>query len=514
MTQEAATYQEGSARRKWMVLAILCLPLFILSLDNSVLNLALPSIARDLGSRASQLQWIVDAYILAFASLLLVSGAIGDRYGRKRLFQIGLALFCVGSLCAALSNSTGMLIFFRGFSGFAGAMVMPSILSLVVNTFPNPKERAQALGIWAAVFALGASIGPLVGGTILGLFHWGAVFLINLPVVAITLILARFFLSESKGDDAPKPDILGMLLSTIGLFVLVYGIIQAGEKGWTDSAVLTYLGMGIFTVGLFTVAESKVAHPMLPLAFFKNKSFSVASSTMIMSAFGIASAAFFWSQYFQSVQGYSPISSAIRTMPTALIMFMVSIMSARIAGRIGIKLSISIGIFLSGMAFLYLSQILEVNTPYLSFFIGIVLIGVGLGMTSAPATNCVVGSVPMSRAGVASAMNNVTRQLGQALGVAVLGTVLNAIYRGKIDEITALPSLTGDAVGAIRSSIQSAHIVAGDLPVDIATTINDRANEAFVLGMNHAMFLGALVFCGAAFFSLILLPSKIQRPER
>ena len=512
MTQKAANQEDG-VRQKWMVLVALCFPLFVIALDNSVLNLALPPIARDLGSSTSQLQWIIDAYILVFATLLLATGAIGDRYGRKRVLRIGLALFGIGSLCAALSNSSEMLIFFRAFSGLGAAMIMPSTLSILVDAFRDPKERAKALGVWASVFALGAALGPLIGGTLLDYFHWGSVFYINLPVVVIALSLAYFFVRESKGESAPKLDIPGILLSAIGLFVLIYGIIEAGVQGWGDSAVLLYLGIGILVLFLFTLVEKNVSQPMLPLGFFKNMSFSIAGLAMLLTLFAMAGAMFFWSQYFQSVQGYSPFASALRTMPMGLIIFATSILSARIAGKIGTKMSVSGGIFLMGLAFFYLSQTLEVDTSYPPFLVGILVMGIGIGMTSAPATNCIMGSVPLSRAGVASAMSNVTRQIGLALGVAVLGTVLNGVYRDKIDEIPDLSSLTASAVDAVRSSIQSAHIIAENLPADVAGIIDDTSNEAFVLGMNDAMFIGALILWGTALLTLIFLPRKIQRPE-
>jgi EmrB/QacA subfamily drug resistance transporter len=510
MTQSAAMNQKNGTRKKWMVLLVVCLPVFVLAMDNSVLNLALPPISNDLGSSTSQLQWIIDAYILTFASFLLTLGAIGDRYGRKRLLQIGLVLFGAGSLGAALSNSSGTLIFFRGFSGVAGAMVMPSTLSIVADTFRDRKERAKAIGVWAGIFFLGNAIGPLVGGSILDYFYWGAVFLINLPVVAITLVLAYFFIGESKGEGAPKPDIPGVLLSIIGVFVLVYGIIEAGVKGWGDSAVLAYLGIGILILAIFALWEKKAAHPMLPLKFFKNMSFSVAGFAVALTAFALAGSLFFVSQYFQSVQGYSPVGSAIRTAPLAFIIFPMSIMSARIAGKIGTKMAVSTGIFLIGVGLFYLSQVVEVDTPYLPFFVGLAILGVGMGMTSAPATHSIIGSVPVNRAGVASAMNNTTRQLGQALGVAVLGSLMNSVYRDKIGEIQVLSSLTKDVADAVRSSIQTAHIAASNLPVDISGTIDDGANRAFVSGMSDAMFIAAFILWATALFTLAFLPTHVK----
>jgi EmrB/QacA subfamily drug resistance transporter len=511
VTQSAATNPEGITRQKWIVLLVVCLPLLVVAIDNTVLNLALPKISRDLGSSTSQLQWITDAYMLVFASLMLTTGVVGDRYGRKWILQVGLVLFGISSLGAALSGSTGILIFFRAFLGAAAAMIMPATLSIVVHTFQEPKERAKAVGVWTAIFFLGTAIGPLIGGALLDHFYWGSVFLINLPVVVITVILARFFVDNSKGKGAPKPDVPGVLLSVIGLIVLVYGIIEAGEEGWGDPAVAIYMGMGILILAGFALWQKKSANPTLPLQFFKNRSFSVASLSVVLTPFALVGSMFFLTLYFQSVQGYSPLAAAIRTMPIALIMFPVSLVSDKIAGRIGIKLSISTGIFFIGVALFYLSQVVEVDTSYAPFFVGFVLLGIGVGLTSAPAANSILGSVPVNRAGVASAVNNVTRQIGQALGVAVLGSLMNSVYRDKINEIQALSSLSEDAAEAIRSSIQGAQMTVSSLPADLSGPISDGANSAFVSGMNDAMFIAAFILWGTALFTLAFLPTQVQR---
>lgn len=511
MTEPEVENRKSGISQQWIVLAVLCLPLFLLSIDMSVLNLALPAISKDLGSSTSQLQWVSSSYILAFASFLLTMGAISDRYGRKRLLQIGLFLFAIGSLAAALSNSTIMLISFRGFLGVAGAMISPSTLSIVVDTFRNPKERAQAIGIWAAVFALGSAFGPIVGGYLLQYFDWGSVFLVNIPIVAISLILAYFYIRESRGENAPKPDIPGMFISIIGLFALVYGIIMTGEHGWGNSEVLAWVGTGILLLIVFVLVEKKTAQPMLPPGFFKNRSFTVASLAMVLTIFAMAGALFLISQYFQSVQGYSPLASAFRMMPLGLTLFVAAMLSSRIAARIGAKLTIVIGIFLIGASMFYLSQILEVDSPYGLFVIGIMLTAVGLGLSSPPATQYIVSSLPVSRAGLSSGINNATRQLGSVLGVALLGSLMNSTYRSEISKIPVLNSLSMVAADAVRSSIQAAHAIAGTFSPDISGPIANGANRAYVLGMTDAMFIGAFILWGTALFTLVLLQGKAQR---
>ncbi|MFC2058355.1 MFS transporter [Chloroflexota bacterium] len=496
--------------KRWFVLPVLCLPLFILAIDNTVLNLALPSISRDMGSSASELQWIVDAYILAFAALLLTMGAIGDRWGRRRLLLVGLFLFGAGSLAAALSVSTVMLIACRAFLGIGGAMIMPSTLSIIIDVFREPRERAQAIAVWAAVFALGAGIGPVLGGYLLEYFHWSSVFYINIPVVAVAMIGGFLLIRESKGEGAPRPDLPGMLLSAGGLFALVYGIIEAGIKGWTADTVLIYLGIGVALLVVFSWMEKRSKHPMLPLEFFRNMSFTGASVAMIFLAFSFMGSLFFLSQYFQSVHGYSPVAAALRILPMAVIVFVVAIMSARIARRTGIKLVVSLGILICGVGLLYLSQLTKLDTSYPILLVGIIMLAMGMGMVMSPATDSIMASLPISRAGVGSAMNNTTRQIGGALGVAVLGAVMNTTYLHRIQGLDVIKSLPDGAAEAIRSSIQGAHIVADQFTPEISRAIIQGSSEAFTVGMTDAMFIGAIIMFATALFTVIFLPSRVK----
>lgn len=504
------TEQASKDGRRCVVLGILCLSLFIIAIDNMVLNLALPSISRGLGAGVRQLQWITDAYILVFASLLLTMGAMGDRYGRKRILQIGTFLFGIGSLAAALSTSSEMLITFRGLLGVGGAMIMPSTLSILTDTFRNPQERARVIGLWAATFSLGAAIGPIIGGFLLEYFNWSAVFYINLPVVSIALIGGYFFIQESKGEGAPKPDIPGVILSTSGLFTLVYGLIEAGERGWTDKAVFTCLGIAIVVLGIFVWWENRCVTPMLPMSFFRNMSFTGASLSMLLTAFALMGSMFFMSQYLQSVQGYSPLVSALLMLPMAGVVFVSTILSTRIAEEIGNKLTVSLGILIAGGGLLYFSLILTPRTPYGILVGGMGILATGMGMTMSPSTNAIQGSLPVSRAGIGSAMNNTTRQIGGALGVAVLGSFMNATYLEKIKSVEGIASLSSEGAEAIRSSIQGAHLVAGQLPKGISQAIVDGSNLAFVSGMTDAMFIGAIIMGVAAIITFLLLPKQVN----
>lgn len=502
--------QLSKDRKRWIVLGILCLSLFIISIDNMVLNLALPAISSDLGSTASDLQWITDAYILVFASLMLTMGAIGDRWGRKLILQIGLALFGIGSLAAALSTSNEMLIICRAFLGFGGAMVMPSTLSIVTDTFRHPVERGRAIAIWASVFSLGAGFGPVIGGYLIEYFDWNAVFYINIPIVIIALISGFIFIHESTGEGAPKPDLPGVVLSTGGLFALIYGIIKAGEDSWGDSTVIISLLVAATVLGIFVWWEHRSRTPMLPLGYFKNRSFSGAALAMLLTVFALLGSLFFLSQYLQTVQGYSPVSSALRMLPLAGTAFVATLLSAKVAEMLGNKIAVALGIIICGAGLYYCSQMFDADTSYPVLVSGIVIIALGIGTVMSPATNAIQGSLPLSRVGIGSAMNDTSRQVGGALGVALLGALMNATYLDKVGNLQVLTSLPEEAAEAVRSSVQGAHIIAGTLPPDMAQEVIQGANEAFTVGMTDAMFIGALIMVVCAGISFFMLPRRAR----
>jgi len=504
--------EEQAYKKRWFALACLNVSLLIIALDNTVLNVALPSISTDLSASASELQWIIDAYILVFAALLLTMGAIGDRYGRKKVLQAGLVIFGVGSFGAILSTSTEMLIGARAFLGIGAAMIMPSTLSILTATFREPKERAKAIAIWVAAFPLGMGSGPLISGALLDHFWWGSVFVINIPVVIIGLVGGHFFIHESKDEKTRKPDIPGVFLSIAGLFALVYGIIRAGEESWSDGLVLISLGVSAALLSAFGWWQNYTANPMLPLRFFRNMSFTGANIALTLVMFSMFGSFFFMTQYFQTVQGYTPFETGVRILPMAFVSMFFAINSARVAHHIGTKLTVSIGIFLAGCGLLFLSQVPEVDTEYWVLLIGLCVMPMGMGTAMSPATNSVMGSVPVNKAGVGSAMNDTTRQVGGALGIAVLGTVLNGIYLSKIDGLREqIPMLSEEALGGIESSIQGAHIVAENMPdPTVSQTIIDTADQAFVTGMNDAFFVGFIIMMVTAVLTFIILPKNVQ----
>ena len=476
-----------------------------------MLNLALPSISRELGSNTSSLQWIVDAYVLVFAGLLLTTGSIGDRIGRKKTLQLGLVVFALFSLGAALSKSTGMLIGMRSVMGIGGALIMPSTLSILTATFRDNKERAQAIAIWAATFGLGTGIGPLVGGWLLNRFSWSSVFYINLPVVAIGLIGGYFFIQDSKAQHARKLDVPGSLLSIAGLLALVYGIIQAGIDGWNANNVLYAFGAAVVLLGLFALRESRTKEPMLRLGFFKNLSFTGANIAITLVFFGLMGSFFFMGQYLQSVLGYTPLEAGVRLLPVAGAIFVAAISSAQLARRIGTKFTVALGILIAGGGFFYFAMIGGVHTSYPAIALGMCITSLGMGLTMSPATNSIMGSVPVEEAGVGSAMNDTTRQIGGALGVAVLGTLMNSSYISQINAIQWPTQVPPQVIAAARSSIQGAHIAAQNVPnQQLSQFIISHADQAFVSAMIHGLIVAAVIMATASIVTLIILPNRVR----
>jgi EmrB/QacA subfamily drug resistance transporter len=499
--------------KRWLILPAMCLVLFIISIDNTVLNLALAPIARGLNATASELQWVVDGYTLIFASLLITTGSFGDRYGRKRMLLIGLGLFGLGSLGAALSTSTAMLIGFRFLTGFAGACMMPSTLSILINVFTDPKERAKAIAIWSSIFSVGAGIGPIIGGFLIDSFDWAAVFYLNVPIVIISIIAITILAPESRGENAPKPDLPGVTLSTTGLIALVYAVIRAGETGWSSAPVWIAFAAAVALLGGFGWWENHSPNPMLPLHLFKNMAFTGANAALTISAFAMMGSMYFFSQYFQTIEGYTPLIAALCMLPMTPAVLVSTMESVRLDRKIGAKLTVSLGLLVSGMGLFVFSRLVATNTPYGYVLLSIVLLGLGIGCTMSPATNSVMNSLPPNRSGIGSAMNDTTRQLGGALGVAVLGSVLNGTYRAGVNPLAAISGVSAVALDQIRSSVQSAHMIAAALGGSLNNQVMQISDLAFVNGMKNALLIGSLVMAAASLTALVILPRRAKKTE-
>ena len=446
-------------RRKW-TLGVLCLSLLVISLDNTILNTALPKLARDLHTSGSQLQWIVDSYMLVFAGMLLAAGSLGDRYGRRMALVFGLTTFGIGSVLSAASAGASMLIASRALMGLGGAFIMPTTLSILTNVFPV-EERGRAIGAWAGVSGLGIIIGPVAGGFLLEHFAWSSVFVINVPVVALALAGAMWLVPESKDPDVSPLDPNGSLLSMAALSSLLWAIIEAPSYGWSSPSVLAAFAAAALFGSAFAWWETHTATPMLDLSLLRERRFSAASFSVTLVFFGLMGTIFVLTQFLQSVLGYSPLQAGLRVMPVSVGVIAGGPASARLAVRIGARPLVTGGLVVIAAALLLLST----ATPHSSYLLigaSLALMGIGMGMGMAPATESIMSSLPPANAGVGSAMNDATRQVGGAVGVAVLGSVLSSVYRPQMDGIVAhLPKpIAHIAHAAFASGMDAAALVA------------------------------------------------------
>jgi EmrB/QacA subfamily drug resistance transporter len=487
--------------RRWKILGVLCLALVVIGIDNTILNVALPSIVRGLDASGSQLQWMVDAYVIVFACLLLTAGALGDRFGRRRALLLGLAWFGITSALASLANTPMQLILARGLMGFGGAFIFPTTLSLLTNVFQDPRERSQAIGIWAAVSGVGIATGPLLGGFLVEHFSWHAVFWVNTPVCAVGFVLVAMIIPPMKNDTRHPLDPLGSALSIIGLIGLLYAIIEAPDEGWTASGVLAGFAVAVVGLGAFAWWESRTEHPMLDVQFFKNPRFSAASATITITTFALYASTFLLTQYFQFTLGYSPIKAGVMIMPLAIGMMLASPQSPKLVERFGTKRVVVFGLFLItvGMA-CYGSNTIMSNFT-LGLFIRFVY-GVAFGFLGPPVTESIMGSIPKERAGVGSAVNDTTRQVGGALGVAVLGSVFAARYHQVMDGARGLPIAARESIG------KTLEVARTTSDPGAAARIKAAGIDAFHSSMRVTFALAVLIIMAAMFVAWKWLPAR------
>ncbi|MBA2274391.1 MAG: MFS transporter [Actinobacteria bacterium] len=489
-------------RRRWWTLSVLCLSLVMIIVGNTVLNVALPTLVRELQATSTDLQWMVDAYALVFAGLLLTCGALGDRFGRKGALVVGLVIFGVASALSTLATSPAHLIVARATMGAGAALVMPATLSILTNVFP-PRERGRAIAIWAGLSGAGAAIGPVAGGWLLEHFWWGSVFLLNAPVVIAALLGGRWLVPTSRDPSEAPLDPLGATLSIIGLGALLYGIIEAPIHGWSSGTTVGAFFAASAILFAFALWELRTNHPMLDLRYFLDRRFSTASGAITLVFFAMFGTFFLLTQYLQTVQGYSPFEAGLLTLPMALTLMLVAPQSARVVERFGVKRVVSTGLAVVAVGLVILSSI-GADSGYGIIALSLIILATGMSLSMPPSTTAIMASLPLGKAGVGSAVNDTTRELGGALGVAVLGSILASQFTAGLS--AAVGSLPAPVASAATSSLGAALEVAGRVGGTPGAELAAAARVAFVDAMGIALLVGAAIALLASAIVARLMP--------
>jgi EmrB/QacA subfamily drug resistance transporter len=504
----AATPDVAVHPRRWLILAVLCLSLLMVIIDNTIVNVALPTLSAELDASTSELQWIVDAYTLVFSALLLAFGHFGDRFGRKLALQLGLVLFALTSALAAFATTSTQLIGARALMGIGAAFVFPATLAILVNVFTDRKERAAAIGIWSACTGIAVALGPVIGGYLLEHFAWGSIFLVNLPLAAIALVAGWILVPSSRDPETGGLDHLGLLLSAAGVALVVWTIIDAPHRGWTDPLTVAAGTGGLVLIAVFVAWERRVRHPLLDVRLFRNMRFTAASLSIAAAFFALFGFIFLITQYLQLVQGYSPLEAGIRTLPFAIATGVTSPLAIVAMHRWGSTVVVAGGLAVMSLGFVLASR-LEVDTPYAGLtVISMVTIAVGLGLTTGPATESIMGSLPEEKAGVGSAVNDTTRELGGTLGVAVVGSAFASVYGASlVDSLRSLglPDALLDTAG---ESMAAALTIARSLPGEAGAGVVSAAQEAFVAGLATGSLVAAGVAAAGAVVAVAFLPAR------
>jgi EmrB/QacA subfamily drug resistance transporter len=471
-------------------------------------NVAIPTLSRELNAGTSALQWIVDSYSLVFAGLLLAGGGIGDRFGRKGTLQVGLVLFAACSAMAAFANSTSSLIFWRGAMGIGAALVFPATLAIITNVFTDPIERAKAIGVWSAVSGAAVAFGPVAGGLLLEHFWWGSVFLINVPIVAIALFLGWRLVPTSKDPSGHNIEPLGFVLSIAMIGLLVFTVIEGPHRGWASATTLISFAATAALLAVFIAWELRVPNPLLDVRTFSNARFSAGSSAIFVAFFSLFGFTFLVTQYFQYVRGYSTLSSGLHTLPFAIGAGVTAPSAARLALKFGTKRVVTWGLLSMAIGLFIASQLTPASSYWGVVVPSMLFLASGLACVTSPSTEAVMGSVTRDKAGVASAVNDTAREVGGTLGVAVVGSVFASLYGPRIlDNLTGLP-IPKEGLDAAESSMAAALVVAERAPAAGQGMIIEAARNAFMHGWTTACLVAASVAVVGSFVALAFLPNR------
>jgi len=498
----------GRSNHRWSVLVVLCAAALIINVDNTILNVALPTLVRELHATSSQLQWIVDSYAMVFAGLLLVSGSLADRFGRKRFFLLGLAVFGAGSVGAAFSGSVDLLVPFRAIMGVGAALTIPSSLSIVNDVFRDRGQRARAIGAWGGIIGLGIAIGPIAGGLLLARFWWGSVFLVNVPIVIAAFIGTLILVPDSKNPAVERPDPVGVVLSVAGLGLLLWAIIEGPTQGWTSGEVIGVGVASFVVIGAFVAWESHSRHPMLKLRLFVDRRFSAAAAAECLGVFGLLGALFVMTQFLQFDLGLSPLQAGLRILPMAGMLVVCAVLSPLVVRAVGTKLTVGAALAAVAGGLWQIAASSSAATSYGDVVVGLLLIGLGAGFLLPTATNSVVGSVPQGDSGIRSAINTMALQVGGAIGVAVVGSVLATRYQDHMNRALAGRPLPAGIMHTVLGSFGGALSVAGNVGGAAGALLARAARAAFMSGLDVSFLVGAGVSLAGVVTVLVWLPSR------
>src|SRR6188472_4392480 len=486
----------GTAQRRPLILVSLLLAAFVINLDITIVNVALPTLVRELHATTSQLQWIVDAYNLLFAALLLASGSLSDRLGRKGFLLGGLVVFGAASIAGGLTDTAGQLIVARCFMGLGAAMIFPTTLSLISNVYTERAERAKAIGLWGATAGVAIALGPIIGGWLLEQFSWTSIFFAMAPVAAVGAALVAWSVPTSRDPSASRTDGPGLVLSSAAMALLTYTLIEAPDHGWSSGRSLAGFALAAGLFAAFIVRERTTSEPMVDLSLFRNPRLSAASGSVTVAFFALSGFSLLITQYFQFFKGYGPLSTGVHLLPVALSVAVMSVLGTKLAVRFGTKQVVTVGLLSFAGFFAWVSTA-TVGTSYLEIAGQMVLGGSGVGLVSAPATEAIMGVVPKAKAGVGSAVNDATRLLGSTLGVAIIGSVYASIYTSRLTAALP-PRLPAHLARAAHDSAGAALAVAGRLAstghASLAGNVQHAASHAFFGGFSA----GCLVAAGVA----------------
>jgi EmrB/QacA subfamily drug resistance transporter len=497
MTERIKSMQMNADNRRWWALGAMCFALFMIMLDNTVVNVALPSIQRSLNASTASLEWTVSAYTLSFAVLLVTGGRLGDLFGRRRMFLAGVVIFAVSSGAIGFSPSDTWLVVWRAIQGSGSALMMPATLSIITNAFP-PEERGRAIGTWAGVSALALAIGPVFGGFLVENVSWQSIFFLNLPVAVGAVVVALFAVKESRDETVERTiDVPGVASITIGLAALVLALVQGNEWHWGSTTEIALFAVALVGLTTFAIVERRRRVPMVDFSFFSSKSFLGANIVAFVVSFAMMAMFFFLALYMQNILGYSPLEAGVRFLPSTLMIVFIAPFAGRLADRVGPRPLITFGLTAVSGALFWQSH-LSIDSSYASLLPGFMLMGIGMAFVMSPMSTAAMNSVDPAKAGVASGILSMNRMVGGTFGVAVLGALVATLGRSKVD--TLLPQVPSSARAKLTESLGSGATLHG-----VPTRIVQAGHEAFVYALQNGLRLGSAVALAGALAAWALI---------